>query len=435
MMNNPEFRRNLWLELSPYRLIGMPAVLGAVIYLVSLLNTGDAAVLAPITLALFSVIVFLWGTRQASEAVVAEVRDRTWDQQRMSSIGPWSMTWGKLLGSTIYPWYGGLLCLAAYAILTAGLPAERPAVNAALFVVCGLISHAVALLSSMQALKKDRTYHRSQAAAYLILGVIVTGPVLSMAFQPALSVKWFNAQYEGSSFFLAVTAVFLGWTVTGIYRLMRTELQIKNGPFVWLAFVCFLSLFFAGFANHTDPRELLFNRLVVAGMVSALLTYAMALSERKDPMAFKRLIAAGDREDWRRVLHEVPCWGITLLPVFAGACGMLLTAGSFKAAAGAADIRMVVIACVLFLLRDLALLLFFNLSKNPKRADMIFILSLGLLYGVAPGILSAMQFDAMTALFWPRGDRYAVLAIAAAGIEAVLVLSLMSLRWRKQYGI
>ncbi len=129
MMNNPEFRRNLWLELSSYRVIGMPAVLGAIYVLVYVLRLERShESLETISLVLFSVIIFLWGTRQAAESVVAELRDRTWDSQRMSSIGPWSMTWGKLLGSTIYPWYGGLLCLSAYALLSAGTQLRGPSI-------------------------------------------------------------------------------------------------------------------------------------------------------------------------------------------------------------------------------------------------------------------------------------------------------------------
>ena len=33
MIVSPEFRRNLWLEITTYRLISMPVVLGAVFYL------------------------------------------------------------------------------------------------------------------------------------------------------------------------------------------------------------------------------------------------------------------------------------------------------------------------------------------------------------------------------------------------------------------
>ncbi len=35
----------------------------------------------------------------------------------------------------------------------------------------------------------------------------------------------------------------------GCYRQMRTELQMRNGPLVWLAFSLFLAIYVAGFAS------------------------------------------------------------------------------------------------------------------------------------------------------------------------------------------
>ena len=60
-------------------------------------------------------IAYLWGTRRAVNVLADEIAAGTWDGQRMSSIGPWTMAWGKLLGGTAYVWYCALLCLATYA--------------------------------------------------------------------------------------------------------------------------------------------------------------------------------------------------------------------------------------------------------------------------------------------------------------------------------
>ena len=51
----------------------------------------------------------LWGTRSAALSVVAEIRERTWDSQKLSSIGPWTMVWGKLFGATAANWFGALV--------------------------------------------------------------------------------------------------------------------------------------------------------------------------------------------------------------------------------------------------------------------------------------------------------------------------------------
>ena len=40
-----------------------------------------------------------------------EVGGGTWEGQRMSGLSAWSMSWGKLFGGAVFPWYCGLICL------------------------------------------------------------------------------------------------------------------------------------------------------------------------------------------------------------------------------------------------------------------------------------------------------------------------------------
>jgi hypothetical protein len=431
-MKNPEFRRNLWLELSPYRLMGMPAVLAAVFLLVYVLS-GETArdTLAIYTLILYGALVFLWGTRQASESVVVELRDRTWDWQRMSSIGPWSMTWGKLLGSAVYPWYGGLLCLAAYIVLTLPDPRYGTFENAALFLVCGLFAHAAALLASLQAMVKERRYNRSQTSAFLVLAVLFAGPFLATGLTSLQSLTWMGMIFRVRDWSLISVVLFLGWAVFGIYRLMRAELQMRNGALAWLAFSVFLAFYAAGFQNAVDAGERAFDRSFTAYAVLVLAVYVMAFGERKDPVAFRRLVASFGRREWRRVLELLPCWTVTLLPLVAAAILTLLFAGAtgtpLRQAPGLATF---LAASLLFLLRDLGLMLFLNLAQNRKRADMLLLLNLVLLYGVVPGIVSALDLTALTGVFWPRWDVASWTGVLASGLEAVLVLALLQRRWR-----
>ncbi len=117
---NPEFKRNLWLTFSTLRLIGMPAVL-ALIFLAAGMNT-ELSQMGSVAVTLFVGIVWLWGSKNAAAAMGDELRDHTWDQQRMSALSPWEMTWGKLFDATLYNWYGGALCLLM--LLVAELPAS-----------------------------------------------------------------------------------------------------------------------------------------------------------------------------------------------------------------------------------------------------------------------------------------------------------------------
>ncbi len=103
---NPELRRNLWLELTPRRLATMAIIL-ALIFFAAGLSGGDDFRPASVAVVLYYFIVVIWGARNAALCVVGEIRERTWDLQRLSSLGAAEMTWGKLFGATAYNWYGG----------------------------------------------------------------------------------------------------------------------------------------------------------------------------------------------------------------------------------------------------------------------------------------------------------------------------------------
>ena len=103
---NPEFRRNIWLQFNWSKLIAAPLLTVIAAYVFLLLTGYDYQKLQGVAeLAGGSVILGIWGTRRAADAVAEEVGGGTWEGQRMSSLGAWQMTWGKLLGGTSFVWY------------------------------------------------------------------------------------------------------------------------------------------------------------------------------------------------------------------------------------------------------------------------------------------------------------------------------------------
>ena len=77
---NPEFRRNVWLELSPRRLMTMTVVLVLAFFAAAL--SGNEWLPPATAVTLYYFIVVFWGSRNAALSVVGEIRDRTWDFQR-----------------------------------------------------------------------------------------------------------------------------------------------------------------------------------------------------------------------------------------------------------------------------------------------------------------------------------------------------------------
>ena len=435
---NPEFRRNLWLELTPSRLVGMPLVLGVFFFLAYTMDDKQyGASVASTALTLFGLLAFLWGIRLASETLISEIRDHTWDSQRMSVIGPWSMTWGKLLGSTIYPWYGALICLLVY--LTSqpslGLSLIETAV---LLVGSGLLGQAVGLLSSLQAIRKNQRYGRLQTTIFLVLGVSCSLSLLNWPFEKASEIVWFDQSYSDEQFVLASLVVFLAWAVFGIYRLLRAELQLKSQPWAWGLFALFLMVYVAGFLNEgrmIDGQSLQQLRLLGAFTVSIILAYAMIFCESKDPVAFRRLLQYLGHREWGRAMESLPLWLMTLSFVMLTCLFLVGMSFSSPPLEEASQLSISAMAMVLFLIRDFGIVLFLNFGRIPKRADMLTLLFLFLLYGAIPTILTALDLDSLAGCFWPVPGIPAEVILPAALIQAVVILWLVASRWRRNLQI
>ena len=87
-------------------------------------------------------------------------------------------------------------------------------------------------------------------------------------------------------------------------------------------------------------------------------------------------------------------------------------------------------AMVLFLIRDFGIVLFLNFGRIPKRADMLTLLLLFLLYGAIPTILTALDLDSLAGCFWPVPGIPAEVILPAALIQAVAMFYLVARRWR-----
>jgi len=433
MINNPEFLRNVWLELTSHRLIGMPAVLLAVFFLIYLV-TGQAFSDSTriVAMTLYFVLALLWGTRLAGEALVNEVQDRTWDQQRMSSISPWSMAWGKLFGSTIYTWYGAIICLLIYAV-SAVQTSQTDVIKQVIFMLAIVVfGQAVSLLSSMQTIK---TYHRSASTAFMVLGIVVALPLISWGFNEAGSLSWYDQQYQILDFLMVSVICFAVWSLVGIYRKMREELQFRNTPVYWFAFCVFMAGYLAGtFQVQMLGDELISYRLFVAYSTFIVLAYVMVILEDKNPLLLRRVIAARKEQNWRGVFENIPCWFVTLLSAYA-LCVVLMFYDypDIKIAAQGFALKPYLLAMALFLTRDVLLFIYFNMSANRRRADVTTIFYLVLLYWLLPSILSGMNLPLATAALLPISTHDATISIVSGFVQCSILAILGLQRWKRLY--
>lgn len=450
---NPELLRNIWIELTERRVTLMVVIVVSI--LVVAVSPGDWSSASFTAELLFYAVVVIWGTRCAAQSVVEEISNKTWDGQRLSAIRPWTMVWGKLFGSTMLAWIGGVLCLGVILFASARTGGGGKLITDALyFLTIGMLSQAAAMLASIVAVRRRMSHTRFDVFLYQLAG-LVAGLIVWRVWQTAdttsvfrrlsgsidtfavSEVWWWGGSFDPSTFYVASLVVFVGWILLGNYRVMRRELQVQNGPFVWLAFLAFLAAYAGGFdfwRNYIrEPDFMLGLRAVQAGMAVAVVTYVMALVEPKEIVAYRWLIERFRTGQFGQLLARFPAWCYAYLAlVILGVVAIMSLPWSLAERANVYGGPMIVLAALGFVLRDCAVFMAMGLGQVGKRSDIAALAILALLYVFMPGMFA--HIDGSTVVFYPSDHDPAwlnpLLAWSQALIGWFLILRRQDLRVR-----
>lgn len=428
---NPEFQRNLWLELPPHRLVAMPAVL-VLAFFAAWLAGGSLSFAGAVQL-LITLLLIVWGGRLAAESVLSELIGNTWDSQRMSAITPWEMAWGKLLGSTAFMWYGALWCLVAF------LASPHGHFGTVIrLLLAGAEAQALALVLSMMLIRGEPASLRFQVTIAQTLTVLVMLPFLffTVINRPD-TVYWYGGALSADLFISLSQLVFIGWTVLGVYQLMRGQLQYPTRSVSWLLFVVFAVIYLAGFdhflryvATAGMPTAAI-TRLYVAFCAAIALTYLCALVEPKSPARLMRWLSLlGDK----RVLHGArltPTWvatlGISLLVAVLTVVNIIgINGAGAPLPAGPLSL---ILAVLLFAVRDLAMFHYLVLSNTGGRGTLAIAVYLLAAYFLLPVLLSALRLDFLLPLVMPVAGAPPLLAVIPAFVWVVVALVVVKQRW------
>jgi hypothetical protein len=90
------------------------------------------------------------------------------------------------------------------------------------------------------------------------------------------------------------------------------------------------------------------------------------------------------------------------------------------------------IALILFMLRDLGIVLLLNFAKRPKAPDLAAILYLIVLYGICGGLVTVAGAGSLLPLFIPGAGSNAVVVVLAPLVQVILVAVLLQRRWASQ---
>lgn len=429
---NPEFQRNLWLEWSAHRLILASVVLASIFVLVSLFDpNGIGNSVANAALALFVLAAMVWGSHRAGDAMLDELRERTWDSQRMSAMSPWSMTWGKLCGATIMPWFTGAVCLVVYGVARLGPTlAERLQVIASC-IAAAILVQALSLIGALVGTRLEK-HARSTLASWAALGTIVLLLVyFSVYYRSTDAIVWFGFDCDRFDFLTGSLFALAGWTVFGAHRMMSSELAVATRPWAWSAFVIYLTIYFAG--AFIRPDWLLNRSLAVfaaAGLVVSVgASYLAAFALYRNPLTFHRLATYAKSGSWRRFFEELPVWmaSFAIAIGFAILCAVLTTAPVYSNERVEA-VGLGGIVIVLYAVRNIGLLYYFTYGQSHRRVETTTVICIAIISWLLPSIAESMG---LTVVQWllrpPLWDH----PVAAGAIIALHVLVVAVLCWRR----
>ena len=196
---DPYFRRNVVLGCAPPRLVRAGAGLSALLALAWLVNgRGFGTITENAALACFVVFTGAWGAQLTSASLISELRGHTWDQQRLSALGPWAMAWGKLAGGPAAAWLCGGLCLAVYVFSIERGPNTAWVILALCSSALGL--HAFALLGAL--LLAQRGPAANVPLSLRLAGAAGAGGVARGNFhRPVKTHGWFGPHFPAQGFF------------------------------------------------------------------------------------------------------------------------------------------------------------------------------------------------------------------------------------------
>ena len=342
----PEFHRNLWTKMSLFKIIAAPIFVGlCMVVLLNIapekgpvFNQGDAnQFLMEGSWWLFFLVVAVWGIHDTSTALQDEMRNNTWDFQRMSSITPFQLVIGKLFGATSYAWYVGALALLPfwYGLQNAPMPqfwyayedAGSPLLVVAFMVLGGLAGQAFAFFVSFVDMTSfaARTGKKRIPRAVLpfSLGVVVAWSVFSVSQQlsPKLSqgssvfinmtdIEWYGTVYNAPTFIGCSLLVYIAWALLGSYRIARAELMYRGWPVCWMGFVAFLLFYLYGLV---DPDTAYFSmRIMGLFMLVLAMTYGVMLFEASDGRRYARFFESIRRGRFLMAVEDVHKWVVTV---------------------------------------------------------------------------------------------------------------------------
>ena len=213
---------------------------------------------------------------------------------------------------------------------------------------------------------------------------------------------------------------------------MRKELQFRDKPYAWLAFIISFIVYIGGFIKSdilggVDLDFQLGAWYSSAFIITAFCVYGWAFIEARNSVTYRRFFAAIEKRSWPEIFESTPLWILTAVIMMISWIGLL----SLSPENGnAMKYHTFLIALMLFICRDLGVLHLLFFGKNNKRAPLTFVIYLVVAYAILAGIENGLAgFKKGYGVFAPIPGNNFITAILPITVQLVIVGTLLKKLW------
>ncbi len=422
--SSPEIIRYLRSEARRGRLVtGLVTanLIAFAIYLMATQSEDLGETLVTFLFMLQGVLLLVYGTVRTTASVLAERTERTWDFQRLTPLSSWELTWGKLIGAPVFPYFL-LLSLVPWVVLGVSLSAAvgwgELLVSYLKLLGIGFAVLSLGLLFSAYHDRDSRTH--STTAGGAILGFF--GYQYLSVLEGTSSMDSFYGWLIPHDFFAPASAVAFGlWFLAGAKWRIGEDLQEPDQFWRFPAFVLFTYVYLLGLIRA--PVWNSGHYLLLLGL-PMLAVYGAALGSPFGPHELRRWYLCQTVLDR---LNQTPSWAKGLAALFGLALLSFLLGFPSEPAS-----NWLLILLPSFAARDLAFVQWCKLGQF-RRPELVAVVYLTLVYALPPLVLSAFGVENAFFLFAPvpQADTTFLLGVLPGLGQAAVMTALLVARIRK----
>ncbi len=359
------------------------------IYLMATQSEDSGATLVRVLLWVQGGLLLVYGTVRTISSVLVERMEKTWDFQRLTPLSSWELTWGKLIGAPVFPYFLSLSFLpwVFWGVLVSGAVSWQGLLVSYLKLLgVGFSILCMGLLASSY---HDRdTRIASATAAGAILGFFGL-QLVTLLNERSPMVSFYQWQISRELFAPASAAAFGLWFLAGAKWRIGEDLQEPSHWWRFPAFVLFTFLYSLGLIQAPSWNV---GHYLLLFAFPIFVVYSSALASPFGPHELRKWYLCRTALD---KLNQAPSWTRGLAGVF----GLALFSFFLGSPSEPASSRLLILLPS-FAARDLAFVQWCKLGRfrNPELVGVVY---LTLAYLLPALVLSASSIESGYLLFAP----------------------------------